>query len=144
MTTLSNRFHNLEQEFCDLEQWSLRYQHLIEKGKKLPPLTPDQLSGNNLIKGCISKVWLGAHFRDGKLFFWGQSDAVMPKGLVALVVELFNGEAPDAILEFKTDILGRLGLRQNLTPTRAIAMENMMKRVKEIAATATSHHGTAT
>jgi cysteine desulfuration protein SufE len=141
MTTLAGRFQNLEQEFHDLEQWSLRYQHLVEKGKNLSPLTATQLSDANLIKGCVSKVWLGADIQNGKLFFWGNSDAVMPKGLVALVVELFNGEAPASILAFETDILGKLGLRQNLTPTRAIAMENMMKRVKEIATAAAAREG---
>jgi cysteine desulfuration protein SufE len=138
MTTLSSRFHNLKQEFHDLEQWSLRYQHLVEKGKNIPSLSPNELSDAHLIKGCISKVWLGAHIQNGKLFFWGHSDAVMPKGLVALVIELFSDETPESIIDFKTDILGELGLRQNLTPTRALAMENMMKRVKEIAAAATN------
>ena len=133
MNTVDARFHNLEQEFHELESWSARYQHLVEIGKTLAPLSPEQKSDENRIKGCVSHVWLGAKFQQEKLFFWGDSDAVMPKGLVALSIFLFSEATPTEILLFDTDVLTKLGLRQNLTPTRALAMENMIRRVKELA-----------
>jgi cysteine desulfuration protein SufE len=136
MNSIEKRFENLKSEFNELEQWSLRYQHLVEMGKSLPPLSDNQKQDSNLIQGCVSKVWLGADMRSGKLFFWGDSDGIMPKGLVALTSTIFSNTSPQEILAFQAPILSELGLLQNLTPTRAKAMENMLRRVKELAALA--------
>lgn len=133
MNNLHQNFNNIKNDFEELGDWSSRYQLLIEMSKSLPTLDAALKTEAHLIRGCIAKVWLGANINEQHMLFWGDSDAVMPKGLIALIVKIFSHATPLEIAEFDIDVFAQLGLKQNLTPTRAQAAQNMLNRVRELA-----------
>ena len=118
------------EEFSAFDDWMDRYSLLIEKGKELPALEPSHKKNEYLIEGCQSKVWLYPEFKNGKIFFSADSDALITKGIVALLIELFSGRTPHEIKNAELYFIDKIGLRQNLSPTRANGLLAMIKQMR--------------
>lgn len=117
-------------EFSFFENWEERYEHLIELGKSLKPLPEEKKSADKIIKGCQSTVWLDAKMQEDKLVFEADSDAILPKGLAALLVRIYNHQNPKDILNSNTDFIEQIGLQEFLSPTRANGLLAMIKQFK--------------
>ncbi|WP_298148470.1 SufE family protein [Flavobacterium sp.] len=119
-----------EFEFFDPESWDERYQYVIDLGKSLPLIDAKYKTEENIIKGCQSKVWLHADYESGKVVYSADSDAILTKGLIAILIRSFSHQAPKDILEAKTDFIDRIGLKEHLSPTRANGLVSMVKQIK--------------
>jgi cysteine desulfuration protein SufE len=117
-------------EFSMFDEWMGKYEHIIEMGKSLPLIEEKYKTDDRLIKGCQSKVWLHSELKDGKVFFTADSDAIITKGLVAMMVRVLSGHTPDEILAAKMDFVEKIGLKEHLSPTRANGLVNMIKQMK--------------
>ena len=112
------------------EDWMGKYEHIIEMGKSLPMIEEKYKTDDRLIKGCQSKVWMHSELKNGKINFTADSDAIITKGLVAMVIRVLSGHSPDEILEAKMDFVEKIGLKEHLSPTRANGLVNMIKQMK--------------
>ncbi len=121
---------NIVEEFSIFEDWLDRYNYLIELGNDLPEIDPQYKTNEYLINGCQSKVWLHANLVDGKLVFSADSDAIIVKGIVALLVKVLDGRTPDEIVENKLFFIDEIGLSQNLSPTRSNGLLAMVKKMR--------------
>jgi cysteine desulfuration protein SufE len=117
-------------EFSAFDDWMDKYNLLIEMGKDTPMIEAQYKTNNHLISGCQSRVWLHAAFKDGKVFFTADSDAVITKGIVSLLIRVFSNQTPDAILEANLDFLDGIGLKEHLSPTRSNGLLSMVKQMK--------------
>lgn len=117
-------------EFNDFDDWMDRYQLLIDMGSEQPALPEQYKTEQNLIDGCQSRVWLQADMEDGKLHFRAESDALIVKGIVALLVRVLTGHTPQEILDADLYFIDRIGLRQHLSPTRSNGLGAMLKQMK--------------
>ena len=117
-------------EFSDFDDWMDRYQLLIDMGSEQPPLEEKYKTEQNLIDGCQSRVWLQADMADGKLLFRAESDALIVKGIVALLVRVLSGHTPQEILDADLYFIDRIGLREHLSPTRSNGLGAMLKQMK--------------
>lgn len=117
-------------EFSDLDDWMDRYQLLIDLGSEQPPLDEKYKTDQNLIEGCQSRVWLQADDVDGRLMFQAESDALIVKGIVALLIRVLSGHTPDEILEADLYFIDRIGLREHLSPTRSNGLLAMVKQIR--------------
>ncbi len=117
-------------EFAMFDDWMQRYEYMIELGKTLPLIDEKFKTDNKLIKGCQSKVWLHSELKDGKIQFTADSDAIITKGIVAILVRTFTDQTPDAILDAKLDFIDEIGLKEHLSPTRANGLVSMVKQMK--------------
>ncbi|MDR0687728.1 MAG: SufE family protein [Prevotellaceae bacterium] len=117
-------------DFSLFTDWLDKYAYLIELGKSLPPYDEKNKVAQNLIQGCQSRVWLNAELVDGKLFFTADSDAIITKGIVSLLIRVFSGQTPQDIIAANTEFIDRIGLRENLSPTRANGLLSMVKQLK--------------
>lgn len=118
------------EEFSVYEDWMDKYSYLIELGNELEELNPKYKNDQNLIKGCQSRVWLVAEKEDGKLYFRGESDAVIVKGLVALLLRVVSGRTPKEIIDNDLHFIDDLGLKQHLSPTRSNGLLAMVKQIR--------------
>ncbi|NMH28459.1 SufE family protein [Flavobacterium silvaticum] len=114
----------------DEENWDERYQYLIDLGKTLPLIDEKYKVEENTIKGCQSKVWLHAEENNGKIDFTADSDAILTKGLIAILIRSFSGHAPKEILEADTEFIDKIGLKEHLSATRANGLVSMVKQIK--------------
>jgi len=117
-------------EFAMFEDWMDKYNYLIELGKSLPLIDEQYKTDQYLITGCQSKVWLHASFREGKVFFTADSDAIITKGIVSLLIRVMSGQTPDDIINADMDYIDRIGLREHLSPTRSNGLTSMIKQMK--------------
>ncbi|MBR6033025.1 MAG: SufE family protein [Bacteroidaceae bacterium] len=117
-------------EFSDFDDWMDRYQMLIDMGSEQPPLEEKYKTEQNLIDGCQSRVWLQADLVDGKLQFRAESDALIVKGIVALLVRVLTNHTPQEILDADLYFIERIGLREHLSPTRSNGLGAMLKQMK--------------
>ena len=117
-------------EFSDFDDWMDRYQMLIDMGSEQPPLEEQYKTEQNLIDGCQSRVWLQADMVDGKLQFRAESDALIVKGIVALLVRVLSGHTPQEILDADLYFIDRIGLKEHLSPTRSNGMLAMVKQMR--------------
>ena len=117
-------------EFSIFEDWIERYEYMIELGKSLPIIEPKFKTDDNIIKGCQSKVWLHANLNNGKIIFTADSDAIITKGIVAILIRVFSNQSPDIILKTNTDFIDEIGLKEHLSPTRANGLLSMIKKIK--------------
>ena len=117
-------------EFSSFDDWMDKYNYLIELGKDLKVINEKYKVQNNLITGCQSRVWLHAEYRDGKVFFSADSDAVITKGLVSLMIRVLDGQSPDDILNADLGFLEKIGLKEHLSPTRSNGLTSMVKQMK--------------
>lgn len=118
------------EEFALFSDWLDRYDYLIELGNELPAIDPDYKTDEYLINGCQSKVWLNADYKDGKVFYEADSDAIIVRGIVALLVKALNGQTPKDIVENDLYFIDEIGLKQNLSPTRSNGLVAMVKKMK--------------
>ncbi len=121
---------HLTKQFTNLTDWTDRYALLIDMGKSLPKLEDDEKSEKLLIKGCQSRVWIKAEMREGRVYFRADSDAVITKGLAALLLQVFSGQTPQTILDTRVDFLDQIGLKEHLSPTRSNGLNDMIKQIK--------------
>lgn len=120
-------------EFSLFDSWEDKYEYIIDLGKKLEPLDDKYKIGENIIKGCQSTVWLTSEFKNGKVFFKADSDAVIVKGLVSMLIKVLSGHEPDKILEAKLDFIGEIGMMTHLAQTRSNGLLSMVKQIKNYA-----------
>lgn len=117
-------------EFSMFDDWMQRYEYIIELGKSLPLIDEQYKTEDNIIKGCQSKVWVHADENEGKILFTADSDAILTKGIIAILVRAFSNQTPEAILEANTDFVDEIGLKEHLSPTRANGLVSMIKQIK--------------
>lgn len=128
--TISETQQEIISEFSMFEDWMDKYNYLIEMGKDMPQIDERYKTNNHLISGCQSRVWLHADLQEGKVFFTADSDAVITKGIVNLLIRVFSGHTPEEILEANTDFIDQIGLKEHLSPTRSNGLVSMVKQMK--------------
>jgi cysteine desulfuration protein SufE len=112
------------------DDWEAKYEHLIDLGKTLPSIKAEHKTDENIIQGCQSKVWLHTDQVGDKLYFTADSDAIITKGMVALMIRVFNGQTPKDIVQAKLEFIDKIGLKEHLSPTRANGLVSMINRMK--------------
>ena len=117
-------------EFSCYEEWLDKYAYIIELGKECPVIDEKDKTENNLIKGCQSRVWLSCDNRDGKLWFKADSDAVITKGIISLLIRALDGQTPQDILNADLGFIDQIGLKEHLSPTRSNGLTSMVKQMK--------------
>lgn len=121
------------EEFSVFDDWMDRYNYLIELSSELPPIDPKHKTDQYLIQGCQSRVWIDAQMNDGKLSFTADSDAIIAKGIAALLVRVMNNQTPQQVIDTELYFIDRIGLRENLSPTRANGLVAMIKQMRNFA-----------
>ena len=142
-TTLAQTQQELISEFALFSDWQDRYEHLIELGKDLPLIAPENKTDDNLVRGCQSRVWLHAAPQNGLVHFTADSDAMITKGIVALLVRVFNDRTPEEIIGASTDFIDTIGLRAHLSPNRANGLSAMIDQMKRYAVAFSGNASTA-
>ncbi|MHB0753639.1 SufE family protein [Polaribacter sp. M15] len=117
-------------EFSMFDDWMERYEYIIELGKSLPIIDDAYKLDENLIKGCQSKVWLYSELENDTIKYTADSDAILTKGIVALLLRVFSGQKPSDILSAETNFIDEIGLKEHLSPTRANGLVSMVKQIK--------------
>ena len=117
-------------EFSMFDDWMERYEYMIELGKKLPLIKEEFKTESNLIKGCQSKVWLQGEQNDNKVVFTADSDAILTKGIIAILIRTFSNQTASDILDSDMDFIDEIGLKEHLSPTRANGLVSMIKNIK--------------
>jgi cysteine desulfuration protein SufE len=130
MQTINQIQDEIIEEFSAFDDWMDKYALLIEMGNELPPLDPKYKTANNLIEGCQSRVWLQADCEDGKIIFRGDSDAVIVKGIVYLLIKVLSGHTPEEVLSADLYFINTIGLKEHLSPTRSNGLVAMLKQMK--------------
>ncbi len=133
MNTIEEKGKAIASEFGLFDDWLEKYNYLIEMGKDMPMIDPKYKIKNNLITGCQSSVWLHAEYKDGKVFFSADSDAVITKGIVNLLIRVMSGSAPDEIIHADLGFIDEIGLKEHLSPTRSNGLVSMVKQMKMFA-----------
>jgi cysteine desulfuration protein SufE len=128
--TIEEIQEQIAEEFSAFDDWMDKYSYLIELGNSLPNLDPSYKIDEYLIKGCQSRVWLVPEMKDGRLFFSGESDAVIVKGLVYLVLKVASGNTPKELMESNFHFIDDIGLKQHLSPTRSNGLASMVKQIR--------------
>ena len=118
------------EEFSIFTDWLDKYEYIIELGKSLPIINEKGKDEKNLIKGCQSRVWLAADYIDGKIYFTADSDAIITKGIISLLVRVFSGRTPQEIIDADLLFIKEIGLEENLSPTRANGLLSMIRQIK--------------
>ena len=130
MASIQDIQQDIIDEFDMFEEWMGKYEHIIDLGKSLPLIEEQYKTEDNLIKGCQSRVWLHAQHKDGKVIYTADSDAIMTKGIVALLVRAFSEQKAQDIVEADTHFINQIGLKEQLSPTRANGLVSMVKQMK--------------
>jgi cysteine desulfuration protein SufE len=117
-------------EFLMFDDWDERFQYIIDLGKNLPLIEEQYKTEENTIKGCQSKVWLQGQLNDDKIVFTADSDAIITKGIIAILIRVFSNQKPSEILDANTDFINEIGLKDHLSPTRANGLVSMIKQIK--------------
>ena len=130
MKTIKELQDEVIEEFSDFEDWMDKYQLLIDLGNEQEPLAPEYKNDQNLIDGCQSRVWLQADLVDGKVEFQAESDALIVKGIIALLIKVVSGHTPDEILENELYFIEAIGLKDHLSPTRSNGLLAMVKQLR--------------
>ncbi len=131
--TIDQRAAELVENFAFFDDWMGRYEYLIELGQSLPLIEDEYKSDAFKIKGCQSQVWVRAEAREGLVYYKGDSDAMITKGLVALLVHVLSGQPPEAVAAAPLDFLDDIGLKEHLSPTRKNGLAGMVKQMKRFA-----------
>ena len=130
MATINELQDEVIEEFSDFTDWMDKYQLLIDLGNEQPPLDAKYKIESNLIDGCQSRVWLQADYTDGKIYFTAESDALIVKGIVALLIRVLSGHTPQEILDADLYFIDEIGLRDHLSPTRSNGLLAMVKQIR--------------
>lgn len=128
--------NNIEQEIIEEfeffgDDWEAKYEHLIDLGKALPLINSELKTDDRIIKGCQSRVWLNSEYKDGRMIFTADSDAIITKGMVALIIRVLSNQSPKEIVDAKMSFIDKIGLREHLSPTRANGLVSMINRMKQ-------------
>lgn len=132
--TIQEKQENLVEEFTFMDDWEQKYEYIIDLGKELKGLPEDKKTTENLIKGCQSQVWIDAEMREDKLYFNADSDGILPKGIVAMLVSVYSGHSTQEILDSDFQFIEQIGLQEFLSPSRANGLMAMTKQMKFYAA----------
>ena len=132
--TLQEVESDVADEFSMFDEWLDKYEYLIELGKSLTDYPEADKTDDRLIKGCQSRVWLDYKIEDGRIWFNADSDAIITKGIISLLIRIYSGRTPEEIMSSDFSIVDRIGLKENLSPTRANGLAAMIARIREIAA----------
>ncbi|MBT8253649.1 MAG: SufE family protein [Flavobacteriaceae bacterium] len=130
MKTIRDIQEEIVEEFEMFDDWMQRYEYMIELGKSLPMIDSKYKTDENIIKGCQSKVWLHADLENDKVIFTADSDAIITKGIIAILIRAFSEHTPKQILDANTDFIDKIGLKEHLSPTRANGLVSMIKQLK--------------
>lgn len=130
MQTINEIQQEIIDEFSIYDDWMDKYAFIIEQGNALQPIDEKYKTPDNIIKGCQSRVWLQTDYRDGKLYFEAESDAIIVKGLIALVLRVFNGRTPDEIIGTDLRFMKEIGLTEHLSPTRSNGLLSVIKQIR--------------
>ena len=133
MNTLEEAKKAVIEDFSMYDEWLDKYEYLIELGKNLEPYPEENKTDDKLIKGCQSRVWLDSKFEDGKGFFKADSDAIITKGIISLLISVYSGRTPEEIAGDDFGFIGEIGLKENLSPTRANGLVSMIEKIKDLA-----------
>jgi len=128
--TIKEVEQQIVEEFSIFTDWLDKYEYIIELGKSLPIINEKGKDERNLIKGCQSRVWLAADYIDGKIYFTADSDAIITKGIISLLVRVFSGRTPQEIIDADLLFIKEIGLEENLSPTRANGLLSMIRQIK--------------
>ena len=127
---INNIQNEIVEEFDIFDNWMDKYEYLIELGKSVPKISEENKKEENIIKGCQSKVWLHAEKENGLIKFYADSDAIITKGIISLLIRTFSNQKPSDIIDSSMEFIDRIGLRQHLSPNRANGLNNMIKKIK--------------
>lgn len=130
MQTIDEVQQEIIEEFSLYDDWMDKYALIIEQGNALPPLDEKYKTPENIIEGCQSRVWLQTDYREGRLLFQAESDAIIVKGLLALVLRVFNGRTPDEIIGNDLRFMKEIGLTEHLSPTRSNGLLSVIKQIR--------------
>ena len=130
MASIKDIQQDIIDEFDMFDEWMEKYEHIIDLGKSLPLIEEAHKTEDNLIKGCQSRVWLHANKQESTVVYTADSDAIMTKGIIALLVRTFSGQKAQDIVEADTDFISQIGLKEQLSPTRANGLVSMVKQMK--------------
>ena len=125
--------NEIVEEFLLFDSWDDKYEYIIDLGKKLPPLEDQYKIDENRVRGCQSTVWLVADYKNGKIFYKAESDAVIVKGLISMLIRVLSGHSPDTIIEAKLDFIKQIGMTTHLAQTRSNGLLAMVKQMKNFA-----------
>lgn len=128
--TIENLQQNLIEDFSFFEDWTQRYEYMIELSKGLEKMDEQMKNDKNIIKGCQSKVWLHAELNEGKIKFLADSEAIITRGIIAILLTIFNNRTPKEIIESDTNFIEKIGLKEHLSPNRANGLYSMIKQIK--------------
>ena len=128
--TIENLQQNLIQDFEFFEDWTQKYEYMIELSKGLDKMDQEMKSDKNIIKGCQSKVWLHADYSDGKIKFLADSEAIITRGIIAILLMVFNNKTPGEIINSDISFIEKIGLKEHLSPNRANGLYSMIKQIK--------------
>ena len=130
MISIENIKSDIISEFSLFEDWMEKYEYIIELGKSIPLIDPKFKTDDNLINGCKSKVWMHAELKNNNVLFYADSDAIITKGIIAILIRVFSNQNPKNILESDTKFIDEIGLKEHLSPTRANGLVSMIKQIK--------------
>ncbi len=128
--SIKERTEDIVDEFEMFEDWMDKYDHIISLGKELPLIDDQYKTDDNIIKGCQSRVWLHADFKDGKVIYSADSDAIITKGIIALMIRALSDQKPEDIVNADLGFVDEVGLKEHLSPTRANGLVSMIKQMK--------------
>lgn len=128
--TISEIENEIIEEFSMFDDWMEKYEHIIELGKELPIIQDNEKTDQNIIKGCQSRVWLHAEKEDGIISYSADSDAIITKGIIALLIRVLNNQDPKEIVDAKLGFIDEIGLKEHLSPTRSNGLVSMVKQMK--------------
>ena len=131
--SLEEKKQQVIEDFSLYEEWLDKYDYLIELGKGLEAFPEEKKTEDRLIKGCQSRVWLDAQLKDGRLYFQADSDAIITRGIISLLIGVYSGETPEAIAADDFGFVAEIGLKDNLSPTRANGLVSMIETIKKLA-----------
>ena len=130
MMSIKEKQQELIDDFAFFSDWEQKYEYIIDLGKELKGLPEEKKKEDILIKGCQSQVWLDAELRDGKIFFLADSDGILPKGIISLLVGVYSGHTAEEILAADFNFISKIGLQEFLSPSRANGLASMIKQIK--------------
>lgn len=131
--TLKEAEEEVVDSFSMYDEWLDKYEYLIDLGKNLPPYPEELKTEDRLIKGCQSRVWLNYEVKDGHLYFTADSDAIITKGIISLLISVYSGRTPEEISSSDFSFIEKIGLKENLSPTRANGLASMIATIKTVA-----------
>lgn len=130
MSTFQKKQEAIIEDFEVFEDWMDKYEIIIDLGKEIKGIEDSQKHDNQLIEGCQSRVWLKSEFKNNAMFFYADADAIITKGIIALLIKVLDGEQPETIVKEKLFFIDKIGLQEHLSPTRANGLLEMVKRMK--------------